>query len=184
MLFRSRARMQSAQPRVRPPSFGGNERRSMDNRDLSPRERAPANRPGNEAVPRARVEGRPAIDRPRADAQQDRLAPARPWVQTPQRIPPIAGVPADRGPSQPQRAVPQPRSFSPPAGHIERSVMGNSGHTEHPAAANPDRAMERPNMNSGRMVERSADRPQARGGEGRGGPSGWGGARSPRLGER
>ena len=165
--------MQSAQPRVQPPSFGGNERRPMDNRDLSLRERGLDHRPGNEAVPRARVDGRPIIDRSRANVQQDR--PALPPVQSPQRIPPVAGVPVERGPSQPQRAMPPPRSFSPPAGRVERPAMANPGRTERPVAANPGRAMERPNMNSGRIVERSADRPQFRGNEGRGQSNSGGG---------
>ena len=178
----NRGRMQSAPQRIQPPSFGGNERRPMDNAEPSSRERVLDQRPGNEAVPRTRVDGRPITDRSRADAQQDRPASAPTRVQTPQHIPPVAGVPVETGPSQFQRAMPQPRSFSPPAGRVERPAMANSGNTEHPAAANPDRAMERPNVNSGRLVERSADGPQSRGAEGRGNSNG-GMGRGLRFGE-
>ena len=114
----NQARMQSAQPRVQPPSFGGNERR-----------------------------------------------------------------PIERGPSQSQREMPQPRGFSPPAGRLDRPAMANSGHPEHPAVANPDRAMERAHVNAARLVERSADRPQSRGVEARGNSNGEMG-RGLRFGER
>ena len=186
-----RGRVQSAQPRVQPPSFAGNERRPADNGQLSPRERVLDHRQGNEALPRARVDGRPIIDRSRANLQQDRPAPQ---VQGPQRIPPVAGVPIERAPSQPQRALPQSRSFSPPAGRIERPTMANPGRIERPVVANPGRGMggpsvnsgrnmERPAVNVGRSVERGGDRPQARGAEGRSHP-GAGVGRGPHIGER
>jgi hypothetical protein len=171
-----RGRAQSAQPRVQPPSFGGNERRSADNRQLPPRERVLDQRQPNQLVPRAQVDGRPVIvDRPRANVQQDRPAPALPQAQSPQRMPPVAGVPVERAPAQPQRAMPQLRSFSPPAARIERPAMASPGRIERPAAANSGRGVERPSVNAGRIVERSAERPQFRGNEGRAqSNSGWG----------
>lgn len=176
-----RGRVRSAPPRVRPPSFGSNERRPADNRQLPPRERVWDQRQANEALPRARVNGRPVIDRSRANVQQDRPAPQ---VQSPQRIPPVAGVPIERVPSRPQRARPPSRSFSPPAGSIERPALANPGRIERPVAVNPGRGMERPSVNSGRSVERSADRPQSRGREGRGHSNSGGGRGEFRGGER
>jgi hypothetical protein len=182
----------SGQPRVQPPSLTANERRPADNRQLPPRERVWDQRQANEALPRARVDGPPIIDRSRVNGQQDRPAPQ---VQSPQRIPPVAGVPMERAPSQPQHALPQLRSFSPPQGRIERPAintggierpaintgrigqpaMTNPGHIERPVVANPGRAMERPSVNPGRMVERSADQAQFRGNEGRGQSNSGGG---------
>ncbi len=156
----------SGQPRVQPPSFAANEPRPADNRQLPPRERVWDKRQANESPQRARVEARPIIDR--SNVQQDRPAQALPQAQSLQRIPPVAGVPIERAPSQPQHALPQSRSFSPPMGHIERPAMTNPGHIERPVVANPGRAMERPSVNPGRIVERSADQPQFRGNEGRG----------------
>jgi hypothetical protein len=187
-----RARMQSAQPRVQPPSFAGNERRPADNRQLPPRERVWDQRQANEVLPRARVDGRPIIDRPRANVQQNRPAPQG---QSPQRIPPVAGVPIERVPSQFQRALPPSRDFSPPPGRIERPAITNPGRIERPAlanpgriersvVANPGRGMERPSVNSGRSVERSADRPQSRSNEGRGQSNSGGGRGEYRGGER
>lgn len=142
-------RARSAPQRIQPPSFGGNERREV------------------------RGDGRAVFDRPRENVQQVRPAPQ---VQAPQRIPPVAGVPVERAPSQPQRARPQPRSFSPP-------VITNPGRTERPAMASPGRGMERPSMNPGRNVERSAAGPQVRGAETRRNPSG-GSGNGHRFGER
>jgi hypothetical protein len=167
-----RGRMQSAPQRIQPPSFGGNERRSRDDGELSPRERGRDQRPGNEAVPRARVGGRFNTDRSRADPHQDRQALALPSVQSPHHIPPVAGAPVERRPLQYQRGVAPSRSFSIPPGSNDRQ-----------STVNPGRGMERPNMNSGRMVERSADRPQVRGAEGHGNSNG-GMGRGLRFGER
>ena len=149
-----RGRDQSLQTRVQPPSFGNNERRLADTRPMPPRERVWDQPQAGEVLPHSRVDGHSPIDRPRANVQRDRPAPP---VQSPQRIPPVAGVPVERAPSQPQRAMPPSRSFSPQAGLIERPVV-----------ANPGRGMERPSVNSGRIVERSADGPQFRGDGGRG----------------
>ncbi len=90
-----------------------------------------------EVSPRARMDGRLTIDRSREIVQPGQPVPRG---QFPQRIPPVAGVPIERAPSLPQRAMPSPRSFSPQANIIER-----------PAVANPGRGMERPSANSGRM---------------------------------
>jgi hypothetical protein len=157
-----RERGPSAPPRVQPPSFGGNgaDRGRAENRSFPPRERVLDQRQNNDAVPRAWANGRPNFDRSRADAQQGRPAPQ---MRSPQRMPPVAGVPIERAPSQPQRAMPQ-RNFSPPAGRIER-----------PAAANAGRSMERPSMDPGRNVERSAVRPQVRGNAGQGQSNSGGG---------
>ena len=178
-----RGRVRSAPPRVQPPSLGGNERGPADNRQLPPRERVLEQRQGNEAVPRGRVDGRSTIDRSRANVQQNRPAHALPQVQSPQRIPPLAVVPIERAPSQPQRAIPS-RSFSPLAGRIERPAVANPGRIERPVVANPGRSMERPSVNAGRIVDRSADRPQSRGNEWRGQSNSGGGRGEFRGGER
>ncbi len=138
-----RGRVQSAPQRIQPPSFGGNDRRQVQG------------------------DGRPVFDRPRANVQQQRPAPP---TQAPQRMPPVAGVPVARSPSQPQRAWSQSRSYSAP-------VMTNPGRAERPAFASTGRGMERPSMNPGHNVERSAGRSQSRGAEPRrnsGGGSGNG----------
>ena len=163
-----RGRMQPGQPRVQLPSLADVARPSADMRQRSPRARVWDQRPGNEAVPRATANGRPNFDRSRAIAQQDRPLQALPPVQFPQRIPPVAGAPFDRAPSQPQRVMPPLRSFAPPAGgRGERPVMANPGRIERPFVANAGRGMERPFVNSGPGVERSAGRAQFRGSEGR-----------------
>ena len=150
----------------------------MDNRPFPPRERVLDQRQSHDAVPRARMDGRP-IERSRANVQQDRPAQALPQVQSPQRIPPVVGVPIERVPSQPQRAMPQLGGFSPSPGRIERPATTNPGRIERPAMSNPGR-IERPTMsnpdrierpvaaNSGHGVERNFDRPQSRGNEGHG----------------
>ena len=157
----------SGQPHAQPPSFSGSERRPAENRQPPPRERMSDRHRANETLPGARVDGRPGIDRSLANVQRDRLAQGLPQTQSPQRIPRVAGVPIERMPPQPGRAMPQPRSYSPPPGRIERPAMHNPGHIG-PVVANPGRAMERPSVNPGRMVERNAERSQSRGGEWRG----------------
>jgi hypothetical protein len=154
----------SAPLRVQPPSFGGNERRPPDAGTLPPREHAGDPRQNNEALPRARVDGRVMIDRSRANVQPERPAPQ---VHSPQRIPPVAGVPLQRAPSQPQREMPPSRSFPPPAGRIEQPALANPGRVERPVAANPGHNVERPAVNVGRSVAPGGNWPQARGGEGR-----------------
>jgi len=171
--------------RAQRPSFGGNDRGRAD-RQFPQRERVLDQRQTNETVPRPRMGDRPIMDRSRG--QQDRPVQAQP----PQRIPPVAGVPIERAPSQPQRVIPLGRSISPPqgrierpainTGRIERPAMSNPGRIERPAAANPGHGMERPSMNSGRFVERSADRPQSRSNDWRGNSNSGGGGF--RAGER
>ena len=151
-----RGRVQPAQPRVQPPSVAGNERRQTDNRQQLPRERAWDRRQANEADARARVDARPVIERPRANVNQERPVQALPQVRPAQRMPPVA-VQIERAASQPPRAMPQPRSVSPPAARIERPIVSNPGRIERPMVANPDRG-----------VERRAERAQVRGNEGRG----------------
>ena len=180
-----RGRGQAAQPRLQSPSFAGNERRPMDNRPFPPRERVLDQWQSYDAVPHARMDGRPS-ERSRANVQQDRPAQALPRWQSPQRIPPVAGVPIERLPSQPQRAMPQLGGFSPAPGRVERPAATNPGRIERPATTNPGR-IERPAMsnpdrierrvaaNSGHGVERSFDRPQSRGNEGHGQSNSGGG---------
>jgi hypothetical protein len=152
-----RGRVQSTQPRVQQPSFGGNDRRPGDNRQMPPRERVLDQRQANQSRPPMRMDGPSSSDRPRANMQQDRTAPP---VQSPQRIPPVVGVPVERAPSQPQRAM--PRSYSPPAGRIERPVMANPG----------------------RGAQRSVERPQSRGDEGNGQRNSGGGGFHGSMGHR
>ena len=166
-----RGRIQSAQPRVQPPSFGGNERRPADGGQFPSRERVLERRPGNETMPRARVEGRSVIERSPAIGQQNWPAQALPPMRSPQRIPPVAGVPVERLSSQPHRALPSERHSVPPAGRAE-----------HPLAAMPDRGMERPPMNAGRTVEPGAA--HSRGNEGRGHSNSAGGRGEFRGGDR
>lgn len=178
-----RGRVRSAQPRVQPPSFAANERRPADNRQVPPRERVLEQRQANEALPRARVDGHSIINRSLANVQQDRPAQGLPRVQSPQRNPPVAGVPIERAPSQAQHALPPSRSFSPPASRIERPALANPGRIERSVVANPGRSMERPSVNPGRSVERSAERSQSRRNEGRGQSNSGGGRGESRNGE-
>ena len=131
-------------------------------------------------TPRA-VQTPPAVQtpwrRPPVVNQEDRrFAPLRtqpPSFEGHERRPPVAGVSIERMPSQPQRAMPPSRSFSPQAGLIERPVV-----------AHPGRGMERLSVNSGRIVERSADGPQFRGDGGRGFSNSSGGGGGFRGGDR
>ena len=149
----------SAPQRIQPPSFGGNERRPPDARQPPPRERAGFQRQTDEALPRARVDGRLTVDRSGVNSQRGRPAPP---LQSPQHIPPVAGVPIERAPSLPQRAMPSTRNFAPQANRIERAII------ERPVMAVPGRGMGQPSAISGGGVERSAGGMQIRGDGGRG----------------
>ncbi len=150
--------------RARPhsPASGGIDRRQADNRPLPARERALDQRRGSDGAPRARVDGPSVVDRSRANFRQDRPAQPVPRIQTPQPLPPVAGVPVERTPSQ--RALPQTRNFPPPQGRIERPAI-NPGRVERPVA-NPGRIVERPAINAGRPAMNSGrvERPAVNGG--------------------
>ena len=128
------------------PAFAGNERRQPDQRRQ------------DDTISRARVEARPVFDRSRADWQQNRPVQVVPRVQSPQRMPPVAGAPTEIAPSQFQRAMPPARGFSQPQGRMERPA-GNSSHMERPAVnssrmerpAGNSSHMERPTINSSRI---------------------------------
>ena len=159
---------QNAHGRVQLPTFAGNERRQADNRLVAPRERVFDPRQGNETVPRAGADGRAVFNRLHVNAQQNRPAQQ---MQSAQRMPPVAGVPMERAPSQPQRVMPQ-RNFSPPASRVERPAS-HAGRIERPG--NNSARVERPVVaNPGRNVERNFGRQPTRGNEG-GGHSNSGG---------
>ena len=159
---------QSGQPRVQPPSYGGS--RPANYRQPPQRDRAWDQRQANEALARPPTDGRPIIDRSRAQMQQDGPAHGLPPVQSPQRISPAGGRPVEGAPLQAQRVQPAARGYSPSAGRFERPFVANTG-----------RGMDRSFANSGRgSLERGAAWTQFRGGEGRaqsysGGGGGGGG---------